>query len=99
MYSGWKEKGRRNELVYRSRKERAEYVLKKYSNFLEWSVLDVGCCEAYLKRHITGEHVGVDIAGSPDIFVDLEKGKMPIKDDSFDCVVCTDVLERINEHS
>jgi ubiquinone/menaquinone biosynthesis C-methylase UbiE len=84
-------------LLYGSRQERAEYVFKKYGNFLEGSVLDVGCGEAYLKKYVTGEYVGVDIAGNPDISVDLEKGKIPFKDDSFDCVVCTDVLEHIDD--
>jgi ubiquinone/menaquinone biosynthesis C-methylase UbiE len=88
---------REMKLVYRSRKERAEYAFKKYGNFLEGSVLDVGCGEAYLKKYVTGEYVGVDMAGSHDIFVDLEKGKMPFKDGSFDCVVCTDVLEHMND--
>lgn len=62
---------------------------------MDGSVLDVGCGDAFLRSHV-GEYIGIDIAGDPDIRTDLNDGSIPVKDESFDCVVCTDVLEHVD---
>lgn len=82
--------------AYTSRQERAEYVFNKYGKFLDGNVLDVGCGEAFLKKYVTGKYIGVDRTCNPDMIVDLEQGKIPFEDSSFDCVVCTDVLEHVD---
>ena len=82
-------------LRYNSREERAAYTYKKYGEFLQGRILDVGCGDAYLKELVGSEYVGIDITGKPDVVFDLEQGKLPLKSDSFDCVVCTDVLEHL----
>ncbi|MCD4782184.1 MAG: class I SAM-dependent methyltransferase [Candidatus Omnitrophica bacterium] len=82
-------------MVYNSREERAEYIWKKYGMFLPESVLDVGCGNAYLRKHITNNYAGVDFTGNPDIRIDLEQGELPFIDNSFYSVVCTDVLEHL----
>jgi len=85
-------------IKYTNREERAEYVALKYGGFLKGKVLDVGCWNKDLKKHLDSsvEYVGIDIAGNPDIFVNLEKEKIPFQDNSFDAVVCTDVLEHLD---
>ncbi|MBU2544898.1 methyltransferase domain-containing protein [Patescibacteria group bacterium] len=88
--------------IYKNREERAEYIISKYKDFLKGSVLDVGCDQRFLKRYLNDgvKYVGIDVAGDPDIFVNLDKEKIPFPDNFFDCVVCADVLEHLdNIHS
>jgi hypothetical protein len=46
-------------------------------------------------------YTGVDVDGNPTLRLDLEKlDRLPFDDDSFDCVLCLDVLEHLdNLHS
>lgn len=74
-------------LGYQSREERAAYTCKKYGEFLQGRILDVGCGDAYLKELAGSEYAGIDFAGKPDVIFNLEQGELPFKDDSFDCVV------------
>lgn len=79
-------------------KSRAKYIALKYQKYLKERVLDVGCREKNLKKYLDKnvEYVGIDIAGDPDVHVDLEKGSIPFENNSFECVVCADVLEHID---
>lgn len=60
-------------------------------------VLDVGC----YNRHILPllpkgiKYTGVDIQGEYDVKCDLNKGKLPFKDNSFDFVICAEIFEHI----
>lgn len=87
-----------NSPLYTNREERAKYTALKYKEFLKGRVLDVGCWNKDLKKYLDdkAEYVGIDIGGNPDVFVDLEKEKIPFKNNSFDAVVCTDVLEHLD---
>jgi len=81
--------------VYASRKGRQEFLLDQCKDFMyDGKVLDVGCGEAYLRSYIA-DYVGIDIAGDPSIYFDLEQGVLPFDDNSFDTVICLDVLEHI----
>lgn len=85
--------------TFRGRAERTRFL---YEQFLcqgcGWRVLDVGCHEAPLREMLPGTtYVGVDIAGRPDITLDLEKAeRLPFGDREFDTVVCCDVLEHLD---
>jgi len=81
------------------REDRIKFVAKKFKNFLKESILDVGCDEGYLRELISDDvkYIGIDIDGKPDFVVNLEKEKLNKFDDkSFYTVICTDVLEHLN---
>lgn len=87
---------------FNTRRERSEYIAAGYTNVLAGRVLDVGCDESHLHRLLPDlDYCGIDVHGSPDIRMDLESlERLPFDDDSFDLVVCSDVLEHLdNLHS
>jgi SAM-dependent methyltransferase len=64
-------------------------------------VLDVGCGDkpygTWLKT--ATEHVGVDITSGPAVDLVVEPWeRWPFPDDSFDGVLCTQVLEHVKDH-
>lgn len=83
---------------FEQRKDRARYVAQRYSHHLHGKILDVGCDTGILKTFLGPiDYTGIDINGNPDIVLDLEKVDcLPFQDQIFDCVVCTDVLEHID---
>jgi SAM-dependent methyltransferase len=83
---------------YHSRAEKARYVWDKYREILQSSVLDVGADEKHLTNHLppTTRYWGIGLGGNPDQEVDLEKGVIPFADDSFETVLCLDVLEHLD---
>lgn len=91
--------GRKNShnFVYPNGIDKKRYIAFKYRDILKGKVLDVGCRDKNLKKYLDKnvEYTGIDIAGRPDRFIDLEKEKIPYSDNTFDCVVCTDVLEHL----
>jgi SAM-dependent methyltransferase len=62
------------------------------------SVLDVGCRDRRLARHLppSTHYVGVDLAPPADVIANAEE-PLPFEDDSFDTVVLADVLEHLND--
>jgi SAM-dependent methyltransferase len=82
---------------FTERSQRAESIARRFQPHLRNKVLDVGCDRAVLKTLLPGvEYFGIDVAGQPDLVVDLEKTeRLPFEDASFDCVVCSDVLEHL----
>ena len=81
---------------YTDRSSKAEYVWRKYRSILTGSILDVGADECHLKSHLDEDtsYLGIGLGGTPDRQVDLENG-VPFPDNSFDCVLCLDVLEHL----
>ncbi|MBI2949786.1 MAG: class I SAM-dependent methyltransferase [Verrucomicrobia bacterium] len=82
---------------FAERAQRAEYIARRFQPHLRNKVLDVGCDQAVLRPLLPGvDYFGIDIAGQPDLVVDLEQTeRLPFDDASFDCVVCSDVLEHL----
>ncbi|MFM9959357.1 MAG: class I SAM-dependent methyltransferase [Phycisphaerales bacterium] len=83
--------------TYTNREEKAAYIAAKYAAILEGSVLDVGCDQCPLKRHIERPDLykGIDLAPPADIVLNLDQEPLPFDDASFDTAVCTDVLEHL----
>ncbi len=80
--------------AYNNRSERQRFVSSFFLRPTEGQIVDVGCWNNELRKLVGQNCIGVDKAGKPDLFIDLEYG-LPFKDCSFECVVCLDVLEHI----
>lgn len=83
-------------IIKNDRYLRNKFVFDKWIKSLNINnILDIGCSDNYMKM-IHDNVIGIDINGSPDIIFDLEKGNIPIKENSFDCIICLDVLEHVD---
>ena len=84
---------------FENRSGRYDFLRERFADVFSSSqrVLDVGCDENYLKSVYGTKVFGIDIGGSPDRVVDLEKeGLRPLGDGAYDLVICTEVLEHID---
>ena len=89
-------------IAFKERENRSRYIAERFGRFLNGKILDVGCDKAVLKTLLKGvNYTGIDIAGNPDIQLNLENvAQLPFDNEYFDCVVCSDVLEHLdNLHS
>ncbi|RLJ09912.1 MAG: hypothetical protein DRP15_01930 [Candidatus Aenigmatarchaeota archaeon] len=82
--------------MYNSRYIRNLFVYNKWGKKLvKENILDVGCDRGYMRDRYKN-YIGIDISGNPDIIVDLEKGYIPFKPNTFQVVICLDVLEHLD---
>lgn len=87
--------------VFTDRVTRSEYLWKKYHPILKNRILDVGSWKNCLKPFLPPDayYVGIDldtVHGAPSCVVNLEKGGLPFRNDAFDCILCIDVLEHLD---
>ncbi|MBN1886760.1 MAG: methyltransferase domain-containing protein [Thermoflexales bacterium] len=84
---------------YTDRKTKARYVWLKYQSILRGqSILDVGADECHLKQYLDegSSYCGIGLGEHVERHVNLEREKVPFPDNSFDCVLCLDVLEHLD---
>ncbi len=86
------------EYRYTDRHSKAKYVWLKYQRILSGRILDVGADACHLKEHLSPgtEYCGIGLGDRVDRVVDLEKDLIPFPDETFDCVLCLDVLEHVD---
>lgn len=77
---------------------RSTYIARRFQQYIHGRVLDVGCDKAVLKSLVPGiDYLGVDVEGTPDLILNLEEiDELPFATSQFDCVVCADVLEHLD---
>ncbi len=88
-----------NQIKFNERNKRTKYLFDNFNEYFGSKILDVGCDRAVLKTMLEKnvDYTGIDICGTPDITINLEQiDKLPFEDDSFDCVICLDVLEHLD---
>lgn len=79
------------------RADRPRFVGRRFEPCLRGRVLDIGCDRAAMRPIFGERYAGVGLTPDADHRVDLERdGKLPFPDDSWDTVVCLDVLEHLN---
>lgn len=83
---------------FNNREERAGFITQVFSKEIAESnsLLDVGCDFNTLKKIVGSKVTGIDLYGAPDFKVDLEREKLShFSDGEFDMIVCTEVLEHL----
>lgn len=83
---------------FADREGRARFIADTFKEEIAKSkkILDVGSDYNTLKKIVGNKVLGVDLYGKPDIVVDFEKEKLTrFKNNEFDLVVCTEVLEHL----
>jgi hypothetical protein len=85
---------------YIDRDSRNAFIATEFKEYISKSVLNVGGGGMhFLKKYLPKdtEYYEMDIAGTPDIKINLEKElPIPKENNSYETVICTDVLEHLD---
>lgn len=85
---------------YKDREGRNRFIAKDLQDYFGNSILNIGGGgKRHLKKYLPDsiEYFEIDIAGSPDLRIDLENDlPIPIESEKYDTVICTDVLEHLD---
>ena len=83
---------------FETRQDRPRFISQRFAQAFDGTVLDVGCDRAVLRDFVpAGQYTGIDRSPEADVHHDLQSGgPLPFADHSFDLVVCTDVLEHLD---
>lgn len=89
---------KREFIQFNSRQDRPRFMSQRFGDVLRGRILDVGCDRAVLRDFVGSEsYTGIDRSEEADIKHDLQNGgALPFDDSAFDVVVCTDVLEHLD---
>ncbi len=88
----------KTDFKYWNRESKAKYIFLKYKSILVGRILDVGADKCYLGEHLSDkvEYVGIGLGSDKlNLQVNLERENLPFEDNSFDVVLCIDVLEHL----
>jgi len=84
---------------YNDREERLSWVFRRFKREFKESksILDIGCDNKQLKKYVSNKkYLGIDMTENADKVINLDEiSKLPFKSNSFDLIVCTDVLEHL----
>jgi 2-polyprenyl-3-methyl-5-hydroxy-6-metoxy-1,4-benzoquinol methylase len=87
------------ELKYTCRENKMAFVYDKYKDIFKKSVLDVGADEChlmkYLPKDVAYKGIGLGSDNPNLIAVNLEEKSIPLEDNSYNTVMCLDVLEHL----
>ncbi|MFX0197074.1 MAG: class I SAM-dependent methyltransferase [Candidatus Hodarchaeota archaeon] len=83
---------------YTCREDKPRYVWEKYRAILKGKILDVGADECGLRWFLPEgtDYMGIGLGGAVERRIDLEKEKIPYRENTFACVLCLDVLEHLD---
>ncbi len=72
-------------------------IIRNLPKNKKYKLLDIGAGGKFLKEFLPKNilYYSLDYQGEHDYIFDLDKGKMPIKNESFDIVVCLETLEHL----
>jgi hypothetical protein len=88
----------KTDYIYTDRETKAKFVFEKYKEILKGHILDVGADDLHLKQYLPegSDYKGIGFGNHPELkVIDLEKEKIPFENNTFDCVLCLDVLEHL----